>query len=139
MMYKNKIVLVVILGMCTAVMVVLVGCRENDAAARQKLHAILKSDLVAIISDVPKSSLADSLYYSLVFYQTFKKGDYTKKAVADFYFLRGIKVKITRKYRYVKEAGMWERYYNVYTFVEDAGQKTPSGDSGTIGVPVQKK
>jgi len=119
--------------------IVLLGCGDNDAVARRKLDVILKSDLTAIISDMPKTGLADSMYYSLVSYQTYKTGDYTKKAVVDFYFLRGLKVKITRKYRFVKEAGMWERYYNVYNFIEDSAQTATADDSALVGVPIQKK
>jgi hypothetical protein len=119
--------------------IVLFGCGDNDAVARRKLDVILKSDLAAIVSDIPKTGLADSIYYSVVSYQTYKTGDYTKKAVVDFYFMRGLKVKITRKYRFVKEAGMWERYYNVYNFIEGATQKVTADDSAVVSVPVQKK
>lgn len=133
---KNKFVAAVA---AVVLSIALLGCGDNDAVARRKLDAILTSDLAVIVSDIPKAGLADSIYYSLVSYQTYKTGDYTKKAVVDFYFMRGIKVKITRKYRFVKEAGMWERYYNVYNFIEDSAQKATTDDSAVVGVPVQKK
>ena len=99
--------------------VFLLGCGERDDLIRRKLDVILASDLKTITADIPMSGLMQTPYYSLVFYKTYTEGMYSKMAVADFYFLKTVKAKITRKYRYLSEARLWDRYYNEYTFFDD--------------------
>jgi hypothetical protein len=49
-------------------------------------------------------------------------------AIADFYFLRTVSMKITRKYRYHKRLGMWDRYYNkYYQFAPEPGLEPEAG------------
>ena len=47
-------------------------------------------------------------------YEKFKQGKYIRMAFVDFYFLKNVKRKIFRKYRYHKFYGKWERYENKY-------------------------
>jgi hypothetical protein len=96
------------------------GCGEGDNIVKKKLDIILTEDLQAIVEGLPKSCLADSLYYSIVSYKPYKEGMYSKMAVVDFYFYKKIKVKITRKYRYYTGARLWDRYSNAYVFIEDS-------------------
>lgn len=102
----------------------LFGCGEKDPVIREKLDAICKSDLKAITADLPKTSLSDSSYYAVVSYKSYSEGRYSKMAVVDFYFLNKVKAKIVRKYRYLEEARLWDRYYNVYTYIEDTAKQS---------------
>ncbi|MGB7567413.1 MAG: hypothetical protein WBM07_06120 [Chitinivibrionales bacterium] len=102
----------------------LFGCGEKDSVIREKLDAICTSDLKAITADLPKTSLSDSIYYTVVSYKSYSEGRYSKMAVVDFYFLNKVKAKIVRKYRYLEEARLWDRYSNVYTFIEDTAQQS---------------
>jgi hypothetical protein len=97
----------------------LFGCGESDALIKKKLEIILTDDLRAITADMPKSSLADSVYYKLLSYKSYSEGMYSKMAVADFYFMKKVKVKITRKYRYYIGYRLWDRYSNAYQFYGD--------------------
>jgi hypothetical protein len=96
------------------------GCGESQDLVRKKLNVILDSDLNAITSDLAKSSLADSVHYTIVSYKNYSEGMYTAKAVVDFYFLKKVKAKITRKYRYFVSARLWDRYYNEYKLYGDS-------------------
>jgi hypothetical protein len=97
----------------------LFGCGEKDPLIREKLDMICKSDLQAITADLPKTSLADSIYYTIVSYKTYSEGKYSKMAIVDYYFLNKVKAKIVRKYRYLTEAQLWDRYFNVYSLIDD--------------------
>ncbi len=91
------------------------GCIvESDKLIKEKLLIILKDDLEALVNDIPKENVADSVYYKIVSYKTFKTGKYTNKAVVDFFFINKIKVKVVRKYRYSAKYCKWERYFNEY-------------------------
>ncbi len=92
---------------------------ESDELARKKLDAILQSDLKAIQEGIPDSALLESPRYEVVFYKQYDSGDYTKKAIADFYFLKNIKKKVVRKYRYHVGKRMWDRYFNEYCTYSD--------------------
>ena len=89
-------------------------CSESDGIIRRKLDIILDDDLKAIIEDMPTESLVDVPYYDLLEYRVYEEGVFIRMAIADFYFLKGVKMKITRKYRYHKRLGLWDRYYNRY-------------------------
>jgi hypothetical protein len=95
------------------------GCGEKEPIIREKLEYVCKSDLDSIVVDLPKTSLADPVYYSIISYKTYEEGKYSKMAVVEFYFLKKVKAKIVRKYRYFKEARMWDRYFNEYSFIND--------------------
>jgi hypothetical protein len=95
------------------------GCGESDVSVRKKLDIILADDLKAVSADLPKNKLLDSLYYTVVSYKDYSEGMYSKMAVVDFYFLKTVKAKITRKYRYYTAARLWDRYFNVYMLYGD--------------------
>jgi hypothetical protein len=93
------------------------GCAGEPAAEiRKKLNIVADADFKAIIADLPKKSLSDSLHFTIVEYKDFSKGPYRVKAVVDYFYIRDIKVKRTVKYRYVKREGKWERYANDYVY-----------------------
>ena len=102
----------------------LFGCGESDDLIKKKLEIILADDLKAITADLPKCNLADSVYYIIVSYKTYKEGMYSKMAIVDFHFLKKVKAKITRKYRYYTAAQLWDRYYNVYKLYGDTAYGT---------------
>ena len=89
---------------------------ESDAMIRKKLEVIVKDDLLCVVAEMPDSSIADSTWYDIVSSQTGKKGDYSAKAEVDFDFLKGVRVKMFRRYRYVSRIGKWERYTNEWRF-----------------------
>jgi hypothetical protein len=100
------------------------GCGEKNFLIREKLDMICKSDLQAITADLPKTSLADSMYYTIVSYKSYSEGRYSTMATVDFYFLHKVRAKIVRKYRYLKEARLWDRYYNAYTLIDDITERS---------------
>jgi hypothetical protein len=95
------------------------GGGEKDAMIRKKLEVIAAADLRAITAELPRTSLADTVYYRIVKYSTYQKGQFGVRAVVDYYYLRDVTVKRMVKYRYVKDAGKWERYDNEYRFFSD--------------------
>ncbi len=97
----------------------LYGCGEKESFIRQKLDTICASDLDTIVADLPKEKLRDSVYYTIISYKSYKEGIYSKMAIVDFYFLKDIPMKVTRKYRYYAAMRLWDRYYNVYTHFDD--------------------
>jgi hypothetical protein len=101
------------------------GCarREDAGLARKKLDVIVASDLKAIIGELPSASLRDSVYSRVVEYETYTQGMYGVRAVLDFYYMRGVHVKRTVKYRYLVRAGKWERYENEYQFYSDSAAR----------------
>jgi len=97
---------------------------EKEEVIRQKLDIILKDDLQAIIEDVAVEALLETPYFELVDYREFKEGMYSRMAVVDFYFFNSINMKITRKYRYIKRHGLWDRYYNKYYMIAPRADET---------------
>ncbi|HEX3018788.1 MAG TPA: hypothetical protein VHP36_00730 [Chitinispirillaceae bacterium] len=93
---------------------------ESDELARKKLETILKDDLKTIAEGIPDSALMANPRYEIVFYKQYKAWDYSKKAVADFYFLKNINKKVIRKYRYHTGKRMWDRYFNEYSSYSDS-------------------
>ena len=104
--------------------VLLAGCegREPDKSIRQKFDVVIASDFKTIVSDLPKESLGDSIYFRIVEYTTYAKSLYCVRAVVDYYYLKDVHVKRTVKYRYVKNARKWERYANEYRFFSDTAK-----------------
>lgn len=98
---------------------------ESDELARKKLEIILKDDLKAIMEGIPDSALMENPRYEIVFYKQYEAWDYSKKAVVDFFFLKGIKKKIVRKYRYQTGKRMWDRYFNEYISYSDTSSSKP--------------
>lgn len=111
---------------CLIIFIFIGGCAfESDRMVKKKLLVILEDDLNAIIEDILPENILDSAYYeidSLIDYrkESFK---YSKRAVVDFYFLKGVKTKIVRKYRYERVSRKWDRYYNEYKFYDIAEKK----------------
>jgi len=87
---------------------------EKEEVIRQKLDIVLKDDLEAILEDVELDALLDKPYFELLEYRVYDDGYYSRMAFADFYFLKADAFKITRKYRYVRKMGVWDRYHNKY-------------------------
>ena len=104
--------------------VLLAGCegREPDTSIRKKFDTVVASDFKAIVSELPKESLGDSVYFRIVEYTTYEKSLYSVRAVVDYYYLKNVQVKRTVKYRYVKNARKWERYANEYRFYSDTAK-----------------
>jgi hypothetical protein len=104
--------------------VLLAGCeaREPDKSIRKKFDVVVAADFKAIVSDLPGESLADSMYFRIVEYSAYGKSLYSVRAVVDYYYLKGVHVKRTVKYRYVKNARKWERYANEYRSYLDTAQ-----------------
>ncbi len=92
---------------------------ESDEAAKKKLEVILEDDLKVILEGIPDTALIEKPYYNLFSYKQYEKGNYSKKAEADFFFMKSVHVKIVRKYRYHRSKRMWERYYNEYGFISE--------------------
>lgn len=86
----------------------------------KKLRVIADDDLMHVVGELPDTSLADTTYYSVVSLKTGIEGRYSAKAEIDYFFLKGVDVKMTRKYRYHRRLGMWDRYSNEWRFVHDS-------------------
>ncbi len=99
------------------------GCvEESDDLIREKLEIILQDDLESLTGQIPKQSVADSVYFIVQSYESFEEGKYSKKAVVEFFFLRNDIAKVVRKYRYQAEYRKWERYFNQYKYVYDTSE-----------------
>jgi len=97
---------------------------EKDSVVRQKLDVILKDDLEAIIEDVAKEALLETPYFVLLDYKKYNEGLYSRMAIVDFYFFNSLNMKITRKFRYYKRLGLWDRYYNKYYMIAPQADAT---------------
>jgi hypothetical protein len=110
--------LIVVLGLAV---ILAAGCegREPDKIIRQKFNTVAAADFKAILAEIPKENLADSVFFRIGEYSSYPKGRYGVRAVVDFYYLKGVYVKRTVKYRYVKKERKWERYANEYRTYND--------------------
>jgi hypothetical protein len=91
------------------------GCaKDSPETIRRKLEAMVQSDLSYIRLEVKvldSTALDDRPHYSVVEYKTLELSDeYSVKAVVEFIYLKDIKIKQVRKYRYLYRSGQWERY-----------------------------
>ncbi len=103
------------------VLMILMFCsNESNKVIRKKLDVILADDMKAILEDVPENGILENPCYDLVFYKEYGTGNYSHKAVAHFYFLKIPNAKIVRKYRYYRRTGIWDRYFNEYSFSPDS-------------------
>jgi hypothetical protein len=107
---------IVPLWLLIAVCLLCFGCvkRESDNSIKNKLDLVVAGDLKAVVNELPKNSLADSVYTRIVEYKQLKKGMFRALAVVEYYYLRGVKVKRTVKYRYGEHVDKWERYSNEF-------------------------
>lgn len=96
------------------------GAGEPDSVVRKKLDIIVAADFKTIVGELPKESVRDSASSRITEYVAHEKGIYSVRAVVDFYYLRGVHIKRTVKYRYVKSVRKWERYDNEYRFYSDS-------------------
>jgi hypothetical protein len=131
-MYRTKIILywckcALFAAVVFALLFLCASCAEGDDAIRRKLDVILDDDLAAILEDVAAEALIEKPYFELIEYKEYDEGAYSRMAIADFFFIKpaaGIVMKVSRKYRYHRRLGMWDRYYNVYkTVAPDAEDK----------------
>jgi hypothetical protein len=113
------------LVVAAAALLLWAGCRvgESDNLVRKKLDVIVAADLKALVGELPATSLRDSIYSVVVEYAAYKQGMYSVRAVIDFYYLRGVAVKRTVKYRYLTRARKWERYDNEYRSYSDSAAR----------------
>jgi len=109
-------------------------CAESEEVIRQKFDIIMADDMEAILEDVDPEALLETPYFDVLEYVEYKEGVFIRRAVVDFYFLKALGVKITRKYRYHARLGQWDRYYNrYYQFVMEGAD--PVGVSEPPAVP----
>ncbi len=113
---KNKIICRIMVIMAAALFS---GCAESDELIKEKFDIVIQDDMQSLIEQIPKQSLADSVYFIVQSYDEFDEGMYSKKAVVEFFFLKKNVAKVVRKYRYHAEFRKWERYYNEYKYVYD--------------------
>ena len=100
---------------------ILSGCAgESEEMVRKKLDAICTGDLAVLADSIAAENLLEKPYYKLVFYKRYSEGRYSRKAVAEFHFLKNVAVKVVRKYRYLQTVRMWDRYSNEYVFEHDS-------------------
>jgi len=97
---------------------------ESEEMTKKKLDVICKGDLDALVDSIAVENLLEKPYYKLVFYKNYNEGKYSKKAIAEYYFLKNVPVKVVRKYRYLRSVRMWDRYYNEYVFIQDSTAAT---------------
>lgn len=110
-----------ILFLASFLVVVCLGCaEESDELIRQKFDVIIQDDIESLVEQIPKQSVADSVYFMIQSYENFDEGKYTRRAVVDFFFLKDNVAKVVRKYRYHAEFRKWERYFNEYKYVYDS-------------------
>ena len=105
---------------CVVVIISLLFCMcigESEDIVRQKLDVVLKDDLEAIIEGISPDGLLEKPYYEIVLYNSYKEGSYSRLVVVDFFLFKALNMKITRKYRYYRTLGMWDRYYNKYKLI----------------------
>jgi hypothetical protein len=104
-----------------SIIAALCGCSgESDALIRQKLDLVLQRDLAAVLKDIKSESTLDSPHYSLLECKQYTEGDFTYRAMADFYLFQKLQVKIERKYRYHSRFKKWECYVNEYRMMHEA-------------------
>jgi len=118
--YRKPRSVLVSVSLAVICIALVTGCSgESREMADKKLCAISDSDLKTLLEGLPKEKVLDKPYYKVVSIDEFKKGEYSLKAVVDFYIFRKITLKVERKYRYHKVKMMWERYFNEYVYCDN--------------------
>lgn len=99
-----------------AFIILSVACTSgiSEKRAKEMLDIVLKDDMSAIIDGIDTSGIMKEPYYEYREFKSFEEGKYQYLAVVDFYFLKDIKRKIVRKYRFNKLHLQWERFENVW-------------------------
>lgn len=100
----------------TILFITLIGCglKTSEDAAKKLLEPVLQEDLTVITEGIDSSGILEKPYFEITEFGEFEKGKYQYLSVADFYFLKDIKQKIVRKYRFNKDYLKWELFYNEY-------------------------
>jgi len=90
------------------------GCmpRLSEEAARARLEPLLIEDLAVIIEGIDSAALLEEPYFVIREFNGFDQGRLQYLAVAEFYFLRDIRKKIVRRYRFDRRTLSWDRFYN---------------------------
>jgi hypothetical protein len=89
--------------------------QKQETAVRINLEMILADDLKGMSEEIPVSEKADSSYYIVREFKYFPKDvTFSYLAEVDFYYLRNIKYKQIRKYRYYRSLQKWDRYFKKY-------------------------
>jgi hypothetical protein len=101
-----------------------VGCTSTgrESAISAKLRRTVDADLAMFVGELPPESRRDSLYHEVVSYESGLPGRYSAKAVVDLHYLKGVRVKMVCKYRFVTTEGKWEGYAKEWRFTNDSTQ-----------------
>lgn len=85
-----------------------------EGRTRGKLERLLDDDLAVIAGEIAARDTTALLlrpFWRIVAYKaTPNSGSYSHLCEVDFYYLKAIKMKQVRKYRYNPDTGEWERY-----------------------------
>jgi len=84
-----------------------------ESTVRAYLEPILQEDLVLITEGIDTTALLENPYFEITEFNKFDEGEYQYLAVVNFYFLKDIRQKIVRKYRF-HHRRKWELFYNEY-------------------------
>jgi len=97
-----------------AFIILLVSCapRLSENTVKTMLEPVLQDDLSVIMEGIDTSAIMENPYYEYTEFNEFKEGRYQYLAEVSFYFLRDVRKKIVRKYRFDRKFLRWERYYN---------------------------
>jgi hypothetical protein len=107
---------------CMCAVILSTGCmQENETAIRHKLELICEEDMQAIVEDVPVSERLDPVYYTISVFKKYDEGRYSYMAAVEFYYLKRVKIKTIRKYRYHSLPKLWERYSNEEKIIHETG------------------
>jgi len=96
------------------VLLVFIGGCSSNSTENKRLIAILNDDLEAIVTGVDPAALLDTPFWVRIKDTNYDSGKYRRLVEVHFYFLKDIKKRIYRKYRYNKTLGIWERFENSY-------------------------
>lgn len=98
-----------------AFVILCVSCipKTPENTAKTYLEPVLQEDLRVITDGIDTTAVLENPYFEIVEFTKFNEGEYNYIAVVDFYFLKDIRQKVFRKYRfhYIRK---WELYYNEY-------------------------
>ncbi len=100
----------------TLISIFLSGCfSESQDIVHKKLEIILQDDLNYIKSEIDSTEVMDSTFYKIILFKHFPNDlNFSYKAVVEFYYLKNIKMKQVRKYRYRILQKKWDRYVKQY-------------------------
>jgi hypothetical protein len=107
-----------------------VGCGENTKEVEAKLPPLLQDDLQFMVAEVLRSGDSSMvrktpIYRILDLKHYPKDSSYTLSGYAEveFIYLAGNSICQTRKYRYLREGGYWDRYEKRLKYCDTTGLK----------------